>query len=256
MELIGARAVVTLPERLTPESVGRIAVSVEAAFASPARVVSLTGAAEGPFCLGLALDSPRENDVAAAAFADLLLALRRAPKPLLAIVDGPAIGGGLGLVSACDWVIATDRSTFALPELVWGLVPAIIWPVVSDRMAPHAARQWTISAHTRTAHDAAAAGLIDDVVAHPSLPAAIARSGRMLGRLDTTALIRFRDIVALGHESGLHEPGFRGPYPSRNRQIREPAMDSTKRHERFADHAYKVTPFAAQYNEVHGHFGG
>src|SRR4029079_15131263 len=72
----------------------------------------------------------------------------------------------------------------------------------------------------------------------------------------SAALIRFRDIVALGHESGLHEPGFRGPYPPRNRQIREPAMDSTKRHERFADHAYTVTPFAAQYNEVHGRFGG
>ena len=221
MELIGTRAVVTLPERLTRESVGSLAVSAQAAFASSARVVSLVGAAEGTFCLGLALDSPRDSDMATADFADLLLKLHHAPKPLLAIVDGPAIGGGLGLASACDWAIATDRSTFALPELLWGLVPAIIWPVVSDRMAPHAARQWTISAHTRTAHDAADAGLIDDMVAQASLPAAITRSERMLGRLDTTALVRFREWArrsralplpdALAQGAGLTAELLRGP---------------------------------------------
>src|SRR5687768_10554164 len=125
MELIGARAVVTLPERLTADSVAGVASALEAALASPARVVALTGAAEGTFCLGLALDAPDDSHPATARFADLLLSLHRAPKPLLAIVDGQAIGGGLGLASACDWVVASDRSVFALPELLWGLVPAI-----------------------------------------------------------------------------------------------------------------------------------
>ena len=70
----------------------------------------------------------------------------------------------MGIACACDWVVATERATFALPELLWGLVPAIIWPVLTDRMAPHVVRQWTLSAHSRSAVEAHAAGLVDDLV--------------------------------------------------------------------------------------------
>jgi len=77
--------------------------------------------------------------------------MHQAPKPLLAAVDGRSIGGGMGLACACDWVVATERATFALPELLWGLMPAIIWPVLTDRMAPHVVRHWTLCAHSRSA---------------------------------------------------------------------------------------------------------
>ena len=90
--------------------------------------------------------------------------MHQAPKPLLASVDGRAIGGGMGIACACDWVVATERATFALPELLWGLMPAIIWPVLTDRMAPHVVRQWTLAAHSRSAVEAHAAGLVDDLV--------------------------------------------------------------------------------------------
>jgi enoyl-CoA hydratase/carnithine racemase len=110
----------------------------------------------------------------------------------VAAIDGAAIGGGLGLACACDGVVATERSTFGLPELLWGLVPAIIWPVVTDRMAPHVARQWTISAHSRTAADAHAAGVVDEVIADGMLDAGLRRSLRALGRVEPRALARLR----------------------------------------------------------------
>ena len=124
-------------------------------------------------------------------------------KPLVAVVDGRAIGGGMGLACACDWVLATERSTFALPELLWGLVPAIIWPIITDRMAPHVARQWTLTAHARSAAEGLAVGLVDDLVADGQLDAAVRRATRMLRRLDPTALVRLRSWARASRQQDL-----------------------------------------------------
>jgi enoyl-CoA hydratase/carnithine racemase len=192
---------VRLPERLTPRSVSRFADDLHEALASPAHVVVIDGAGGDTYCLGLALEPHDVSDVHS--FAALLLALHQAPKPVLTLVDGRALGGGLGIAASCDWVIATGRSTFALPELLWGLVPAMIWAPVTDRMAPHVARQWTMSAHARGADAAAAAGLVDDIVDPALLPRAAGRAARMLARLDTHALVRFRGWARASRASSM-----------------------------------------------------
>jgi polyketide biosynthesis enoyl-CoA hydratase PksH len=187
-----AAAAVRLPERLSVDSLQALTAAVDAALASPAPVVLFEGATAETYCLGLALDTCGYPDFPTAGFAALLARLHAAPKPLLACVDGRAIGGGMGLAAACDWVVATDRSTFALPELLWGLVPGVIWPVLTDRMAPQAVRQWTISAHSRSAAEAHAVGMVDDLVTADRLAAAQRRAIRSLCRLDATALVRLR----------------------------------------------------------------
>lgn len=191
MELIQA-ATVRLPVDLSAHSLEILSRDMADAFASQAAMVTLIGADADTFCLGLAIGSSSDGAAPTHAFSDLLTTMHHAPKPVLAVVDGRAIGGGMGLACACDWVIATERATFALPELLWGLVPAIIWPVLTDRMAPHAVRQWTISAHARGAVEAQAAGLVDALVPAASLDRAIDRSTRHLRRLDPVALQRLR----------------------------------------------------------------
>lgn len=185
-------ATVRLPNDLDPASVAILWRDFEAALTSDAPVVAFTGADADTFCLGMAIGSSLGSGDAARAFSALLARMHEAPKPLLAIVDGRAIGGGMGIACACDWVIATDRSTFALPELLWGLVPAIIWPVITSRMAPHVARHWTISAHTRTASDGVEVGLVDDLTTSDRLDRTVARAVRLLRRLDPEALRRLR----------------------------------------------------------------
>lgn len=219
MELTSAS--VRLPAALDPDAVSDLARALHDALAGPAPVVALVGAADDTFCLGLAIGATVEGPPPTQAFADLLATMQMAPKPLLAVVDGRAIGGGMGIACACDWVVATDRSTFALPELLWGLVPAIIWPVITDRMAPHVARQWTISAHTRPAAEGREVGLVDDLVPSDQLDRAVARATRMLRRLDPTALVAFRqwarrarhhDLpVALGDGAALTAAMMREP---------------------------------------------
>ena len=191
MELIRP-ARVRLPFDLDAASLDALTRDLRDALASPAPVVALAGATADVFCAGLAIGAGLQGGAPTHAFSDLLATMHRAPKPLLAVVDGRAIGGGMGLACACDWVVATERATFALPELLWGLVPAIIWPVLTDRMAPHAVRQWTVSAHARSATEAQAAGLVDTLVANADLERATERAARTLRRVDPHALGRLR----------------------------------------------------------------
>ena len=220
MELTPA-STVRLPPDLDAASVAALSRDFHDALASAAPIVTLVGAGDDTFCLGLAVGSGAGGAAPTHAFSDLLAAMHQSPKPLLASVDGRAIGGGMGIACACDWVVATERATFALPELLWGLIPAIIWPILTDRMAPHAVRQWTLAAHSRSAVEAQAAGLVDDLVPSGTLDRAIERATRTLRRLDPDALRRRRgwaresrpyDLpAALRHGADLTASMLRGP---------------------------------------------
>ena len=221
MELIDAAAV-RLPIDLDAASMAALTRDLQAAIESPAPVVTLYGASADTFCLGLAIGSGASGP-ATFAFSDLLTKMHHAPKPLMAIVDGRAIGGGMGLACACDWIVATDRATFAQPELLWGLVPAIIWPVLTDRMAPHVVRQWTVSAHSRSATEGHAAGLVDDLVPHAKLDRAVTRGTRMLRRLDPAALQRLRGWARESRHEALPIALRRGAEIT-GAMLREPAV--------------------------------
>ena len=196
---------VRLPESLTTSSLAALASRLEAATASPARVICLRGASDGVFCSGLALDSPEPaSPPDLRSFAALLARVMNMDRPVLAIVDGASLGGGVGLAAACDWVIATERATFGLPELLWGLLPALIWPVLTERMSPRSARAWVLTAHARPVQEAFAHGLVDEVV--PGLPSAqIVRRVRSLARIEPGALVRFRQWTRESRQLHLDE---------------------------------------------------
>jgi enoyl-CoA hydratase/carnithine racemase len=196
-------ALVRLPPALDAATVAALDRDVATALESAAPVVALAGASADTFCLGLAIDGAEPASVQA--FADVLARLHAAGKPTLAVVDGRCIGGGMGLACACDWLVATERASFALPELLWGLVPAIIWPVISDRMPGHVARQWTIAAHSRPVAEAVAAGLVDDLAASAALESAVRRAVRMLTRLEPGALRHLRAWVRTSRHHDLPE---------------------------------------------------
>jgi isohexenylglutaconyl-CoA hydratase len=97
-------------------------------------------------------------------FGDLLHALTALPQILIAAVDGPAMGGGLGLVCCADFCVATQRSTFAAPEVTLGLVPAQIAPFVWRRLGDRAARQFMLQGQKLKAAQAHDLGLVDQCV--------------------------------------------------------------------------------------------
>ena len=136
------------------------------------RIVFLRGAG-GAFSAGADLDWMRaaagftrdENREDAMALAEMLLALRELPQLTVALVDGPAFGGGAGLVAACDYAVATKGAKFAFSEVKLGLVAATISPHVVDAIGPRRARSLFATGRMFDAAFAEKIGLVDEVVA-------------------------------------------------------------------------------------------
>ncbi|MCD6061266.1 MAG: gamma-carboxygeranoyl-CoA hydratase [Moraxellaceae bacterium] len=93
------------------------------------------------------------------------------PKPTLAVVQGAAYGGAVGLVSCCDIVIASESASFALSEVKLGLAPAVISPFVIAAMGARQAGRYFLTAERFSAVTARDLGLVHEVVAHDSLQA-------------------------------------------------------------------------------------
>lgn len=149
------------------------------------RVVVLTGA-PGAFSAGGSLGHfasaigqplpPGEDDPLIAMnrrFGDVLHALCALPQMLVCAVDGPAMGGGFGLVCCADHVLATERSVFATPEVTLGLPPAQIAPFVWQRLGDAAARQCLLQGRSYSAAQAQPLGLVDELVANDVLEVAL-----------------------------------------------------------------------------------
>jgi len=97
------------------------------------------------------------------ALTTLLAALNALPKPLVARIQGPAYGGGVGLISVCDIAIAVDGTKFGLTETRLGLIPATIGPFLVARMGAGFARQVFFTGKGFSTDFALRAGLVSRV---------------------------------------------------------------------------------------------
>ncbi|MEE4662059.1 MAG: enoyl-CoA hydratase/isomerase family protein [Halieaceae bacterium] len=126
--------------------------------------------------------SERENLEDARALAGMLQDLNNLPQPTIARVQGAAYGGAVGLVSCCDMAVGSERAQFCLSEVKIGLIPATISPYVIRAIGERAARRYFCSAEVIDAQQAAALGLLSEVVSEGELDAAVA--ARVDGLLD------------------------------------------------------------------------
>jgi len=136
-----------------------------------ARVMVLTGKGQS-FSAGGDLNWMRkfvdytvdENIADARKLAGMLDVLYRLKLPTIACVNGPAYGGGVGLVACCDIAIADESALFALTEVKLGLTPATISPYVVRAMGERQARRYFLTAERFDAYAAQAIGLVHEVV--------------------------------------------------------------------------------------------
>jgi len=106
-----------------------------------------------------------ENVDDALGLAEMIRALDELPKPTIALVQGPAYGGGVGLVAACDMAIAAaETAKFALTEVKLGLIPAVISPHVLAAIGPRQARRYFVTGETFDAAEALRIGLVHQIV--------------------------------------------------------------------------------------------
>ena len=112
--------------------------------------------------------SQEENVADALRLGRMLLSLRTLPMPTVALVQGAAYGGGVGLIAACDIAVAVEGAKFALTEVKLGLVPAMISPFVLEAIGARQARRYFHTAELFNAVDAQRIGLVHEVVADES----------------------------------------------------------------------------------------
>ena len=196
--------VLLVPATLDRASVDALADAIESAINdATVGAVVLQGSRE-VFCKGLDLDelvdlqsdphSTHEQSVVN--YCRCLRALRFADKPVIAVVEGAALGGGLGLVAASDVVIAGEGSSFGLPEVLFGLAPAMVLPFLLERVPNHTARIWAMSGIARPASEAKAAGLVDVVVSSAELPAELKRWLKVLRRAQRQGVKTIKQLSA------------------------------------------------------------
>lgn len=94
---------------------------------------------------------------------DVLETMLRFPKPIVAAVDGAALGGGLGLVLASDMVVAADRATFGTPATERGLVAGVVAPLLCHRAGSKTAARMLLTSAVIGADEALQQNLIDEI---------------------------------------------------------------------------------------------
>jgi methylglutaconyl-CoA hydratase len=107
-------------------------------------------------------------------FAGMLARIEACPKPTVARVQGAALGGGVGLVAACDMAIAADNASFSVSEAKFGILPAVIGPYVTNAVGKRQARRLALTTTRIDAAQALAMGLVQQVVPPDALDAAVA----------------------------------------------------------------------------------
>jgi methylglutaconyl-CoA hydratase len=180
------RVTMARPERRNAFDAALIAELTHAfADVGDARAVILAGEG-GSFSAGADVEWMRssvdlshdENVADALRLRALLEALDDCPAPVVARVQGHALGGGCGLVACCDIVVAEPSTQFGFSEVKLGIVPAVISPFALAKIGPGAARRWFVTGERFTADVALRIGLIHEVAA--DLDDAVGRIGAEL----------------------------------------------------------------------------
>jgi len=161
-------------------------------------------AANGPaFCAGADLNwmkkmagyTHAENHADALQLAEMLRTIYLCPKPVVAKVQGDCYAGGMGLVAACDIIVAVEEANFCLSEVKLGLIPATISPYVIKAMGENAARRYFLTAERFGAQEALRIGFVHDVVSAEALDAKVAEIVKALVNNSPNAVQQAKVLV-------------------------------------------------------------
>lgn len=139
--------------------------------------------------------SREENLQDAHQLAQLLFRLNHFPVPTIAAVQGTTYGGAVGLVCACDMVIASEAATFCLSEVRIGLIPATISPYVVRAMGERQARRYFLSAEIIPAQQAETIGVVHKICPHDQLETCVEQYAAQILANSPTALKETKKLI-------------------------------------------------------------
>ena len=177
----GMLAVITLnrPEKrnaISYELIEDVLCALDEVAISSAQILILTGSGKA-FCSGMDLDNLRsitgrtaeENRADSATMARLFRTLYEFPKVTIAAVNGPAIAGGCGLATLCDFTLASTEAKFGYTEVRIGFVPAIVSTFLLRQVGEKQARDLLLTGRIISAEEAFRMGLASEIVSAEKL---------------------------------------------------------------------------------------
>jgi methylglutaconyl-CoA hydratase len=198
---------------------GRMLDDLLAAFAEApkvpgGRVVVLTGTGSA-FCAGADLNWMRavrdftyeQNLEESLKVAAVMRAVYECPLPTIARVNGPAIGGGAGLVACCDLAVAAEGARFSLSEVKLGLIPSCISPYVIKKIGQGAAREFFLTGERIGAEKARDIGFVNAVAAEGDLDVVVAKWVSQLVTSGPVAIAKCKELIKRVPQMDLDEAG-------------------------------------------------
>ena len=171
-------------------------------------VIVLQSEGSKAFCSGASFDEllQVENEAQGteffSGFAHLLNAMRNCSKIIIGRVQGKAVGGGVGIISACDYVLATPESAVKLSELAIGIGPFVIEPAVSRKIGKTAMTEMTLSAQEwKSANWAFEKGLYSALHNAEELDTAVENFAQKLSSYNPEALYEMKKIIWEGTDN-------------------------------------------------------
>lgn len=182
----------------------------EEAVESPCRVLVLAGAGQA-FCSGLDLsalenmqeETALEHRADAERIARLFLALYELPMPTIAAVHGPAIAGGCGLATICDFTLATPTARFGFTEVRIGFVPALVSAFLALQIGDKKSRDLLLTGRIIDAPEAHHLGLVNEIVSEPMLVSHVMALAETLLANSPQSLAATKQLMAAQHKPWL-----------------------------------------------------
>lgn len=173
------------------------------------KVIVVKSEGEKAFCAGASFDeliSIKDLQTGTyffSGFAAVINAMRKAPKFVIARVQGKAVGGGVGIACAADYTFAVDTASVKLSELAVGIGPFVVGPAVERKVGKGAFSQLTINAtEWQNAQWAKEKGMYADIFSNTNdMDAAIASLGKKLANSNPVAMRMLKKIMWEGTEN-------------------------------------------------------
>ncbi len=152
------------------------------------------------FSAGVAVEEHGEGHIFQMldSFHSIFRNLEELARPAIAVVDGPALGGGCELVTACDVVVATDRAQFGQPEIKLGVFPPVATLLLARAVGDKRARELILTGETIEAADAKTFGLVNYVCSSEELEQTVSELLTKLRALSAASLELTKRAIDLG----------------------------------------------------------
>jgi methylglutaconyl-CoA hydratase len=195
---------------MTPEMQMELIAALDDAASSACRVVVLRGAGDA-FCSGLDLSvlqglndkSPEGHRLDAERVARLFRTLYELPKPTIAAVHGPAIAGGTGLATICDFTLAVPAARFGYTEARIGFVPALVSAFLALQVGDKRSRDLLLTARLFDAAEAHRLGLVNEVIAPEALNGRVRELAALLMANSPASLATTKRLLAAQNKAWL-----------------------------------------------------